>query len=169
MAVLLSVVACTGLSAQSLDRAVLGAAGGENRAGAVQLQWTLGETAIQTHYTDEGLLTEGFHQPELRVESPEQQALPESFRSEQASPGLELTAFPNPTPDQLQVRLSSTREGEGQLELRSATGQRLWAEPIRLRADHQQLPMANYAAGTYYLSLRDATGRLLQILKVTKM
>jgi hypothetical protein len=169
MAVLLSVVACTGLSAQSLDRAVLGAAGGETQEGKIQLQWTLGETAIQTHHMDEGLLTEGFHQPELRVESPEQQALPESFRPEQASPGLELTAFPNPTPDQLQVKLFSTQDGEGQLELRTATGQCLWAEPIRLRTGHQQLPMANYAAGTYYLCLRGATGRLLQTLKVTKM
>lgn len=54
---------------QSIERSVIGSAGGFASAGTVQLSWTAGETVINTASAGSVILTQGFQQPETGTSS----------------------------------------------------------------------------------------------------
>lgn len=59
---LLCVISIT-INAQSIDRNTIAAAGGSALVNDHYIDWTIGESVIETIYNDEYIISEGFHQP----------------------------------------------------------------------------------------------------------
>ena len=127
------------------------------------LDWTLGELAVSSLETPNGLLTEGFHQPMLRVES--------TFESpiQKGETNFQMRIAPNPVTSNLSIRIHSEGEGEGELALWDARGQRLKRAAVDLSLAQQDWDLSGYASGIYTVTLRDEKGALLRSYKISKI
>ena len=74
---------------------VVGTAGTVFENENMSISWTIGETVIETLMHDNGILTQGFHQPTLSVVSVE----------DLVELNFNIQAFPNPTRDFLILRM----------------------------------------------------------------
>ena len=158
------------LSSQSSGLSVVSAGGDRTEGRTMTLDWTLGETAVSTIHYQKGRLTEGFHQPVLKIEEvTSTSSLPLVGAAASEVPSLTLTAAPNPVMAQLQVDIQSDSQEEGQLEMISINGQRLAQENVMLGFNRSVIEMGLYPGGTYYLILRDQQGQVLKAVKVIKV
>ncbi|MEM9921088.1 MAG: T9SS type A sorting domain-containing protein [Bacteroidota bacterium] len=81
--------------------------------------------------------------------------------------GQDLRVFPNPSSDQLRLNGSMIREGV-QVRLISLTGQQLLTRAVQDRGQ-MQLNTTELPAGTYFIQLQDAQGRLLTSQRIVIM
>ena len=95
---LIGACVCTIAMSQSLSPQLIASAGGSASAENVQIDWSVGETAVTTIGTNP-MLTQGFHQGYLQVTS-----LP--FTPEL----MDIVAYPNPVSSRLTIEISSTDE-----------------------------------------------------------
>lgn len=144
-------------SAQNLPRTVIGAAGTTYVQPAFgDLHFTVGEVA--TSRLENGLvLTEGFHQTytSLLVGTRDRGDL-----------AVEITLFPNPTLDVLNVELAERIDGR--IEVYDQLGRRVSETPITQRA--HQLDFTALADGPYVVRVRDGSGRsgAYQVIKAQR-
>jgi len=68
--------------------------GQSNTSSGVSLNATLGELAITTEQSSEGIITQGFHQTNLSVLS-----------VDDLDPQLKVSLYPNPSPDLFHVEM----------------------------------------------------------------
>ena len=151
------------MHAQEKDPSVLSTAGNTAKGAGITLNWTLGEMAISTLATADGLLTEGFHQPMLRVES-----MLES-PTKKGETNFQMSIAPNPVTSTLSIRIDSEEEGEGELAFWDARGQRLKRATVDLSLAQQEWDLSGYASGIYTVTLRDEKGMLLHSYKISKI
>jgi hypothetical protein len=151
------------LHAQQKDPTVLSAAGNTTKGAGITLDWTLGEMAVSSIETPNGLLTEGFHQPMLRVES--------TFESpaKKGETNFQMTLAPNPATSTVSIRIHSEGEGVGEIALWNAHGQRLERATVDLSLAQQDWDLSSYASGIYTVTLRDEKGVLLRSYKISKI
>ncbi len=151
------------LHAQQKDPAVLSAAGNTAKGAGITLDWTLGELAVSTLATTDGLVTEGFHQPMLRVES--------TFESpiKKGETTFQMTIAPNPVTSTVSIRIHSEGEGAGEIALWDARGQRLQRATVDLSLALQEWDLSSYASGIYTVTLWDEKGVLLRSYKISKL
>lgn len=131
----------TELSGQTIDRQVIGLAGGISTGNGITLSWTAGEMAVQRAYADNGggSVTEGFQQPHLSL-------IPESAQ------GLEVSFFPNPVSHLFTVRLPAKEERTFHAQILDQQGRVL--KTIRgLVAGDRQIDVEALPAGAYHLRL----------------
>ncbi len=131
----------TSLSGQSIDRQVIGLAGGVSAGNGITVSWTTGEIAVQRAYAENGSgsVTEGFQQPHLSL-------IPESPAS------LEVSFFPNPVSHLFTVRLPAKEERTFQAQILDQQGRVIKA--IRgLVAGDCQIDVEALPAGAYHLRL----------------
>lgn len=150
-------------SAQEQSSSVLSSAGNTTKGTAITLDWTLGELAVSSLATPDGLLTEGFHQPMLRVES-----MLES-PTKKGETNFQMSIAPNPVTSTLSIRIDSEEEGEGELAFWDARGQRLKRATVDLSLAQQEWDLSGYASGIYTVTLRDEKGTLLHSYKISKI
>jgi len=140
---------------QEISRSVVGNAGSyyQNLVFG-NLHWTVGEVAV-SRLQSETELGQGFHQSyyELFVETID--VLPTDW---------DVLIYPNPTADQLQVKIPSEEVVE--LQLFSTQGQLLLTE-TKVHAE-ATLSLDHLPAGIYYLRLLDPSGnkKSFQIQKI---
>jgi hypothetical protein len=148
---------------------VISSAGGISAGEKITLEWTLGESAISTVRHEKGMLTEGYHQPLLQLVNVNADEIPSlEYTETLQSHGLQLRAIPNPVMSVLQVTIESSLVDEGRLQLLSANGKLLSEWATLLQQSSMDLAMDTYAAGTYFLILRDEDGRILESRKIIK-
>ncbi|MDX1907936.1 MAG: T9SS type A sorting domain-containing protein [Bacteroidia bacterium] len=148
------------VQAQTLERQVIGAAGGFGTAAGIQLSSTVGEAATTTLQSGAFILSQGFQQGDL-------------FRVGIDDPGIRVSyqLYPNPTTGQIV------------LELEAATAVRLTLELTDMRGRAIALPeqsvmltpratlawdLSHLAEGTYLITLRDPAGNAAQTLRFQK-
>lgn len=161
---LVFVMTCS-LSAQQSQQYVIGAQGGSAKSDAIQLEWTLGEPAIQTVATPNGMLTEGFHQPVLTVEKVNEGTI---IPSANVAPSLlSARVFPNPTSGMLNVKLEGNLAQKVQLVLYDITGQPLQQRSM-FDTDALDLDLSALPSGVYNLRLRTDDGSYNEFFRVVK-
>lgn len=131
----------TDLSGQTIDRQVIGLAGGISTGNGITVSWTAGEMAVQRAYAENGggSVTEGFQQPHL------------SLILEPAQ-GLEVSFFPNPVSHLFTVRLPAKEERTFHAQILDQQGRVL--KTIRgLVAGDRQIDVEALPAGAYHLRL----------------
>lgn len=151
------VVLC--VHAQSLTPEVQASSGDFYTGGGVTLSWTLGETVTETYSSPSNIVTQGFQQPDVTV-----------TKVEEATAGVNVVVFPNPTAGQLSVELTSVASRKMQLELVDINGRLLHSQQAEVPAGVQTLTMdiASLAAGQYMLRVKDTGKKTESVYRIQK-
>lgn len=153
---------CHFVSAQTLSPYVISSSGGNSETVPISLDWTLGELAVQTIRTKGGILTEGFHQPHLKVEKVQDfQALNDQ--------GYEIQIAPNPVHYQLGLYIKTELETSLQLRILSLNGVQLHQQKVNYPFENVQLNFEQYPSGMYLLQVFGDSNQLIQNFKVNKI
>jgi hypothetical protein len=142
---------------------VVSTAGNHSENGTVQLSWTVGEPVIFTLSNGSNILTQGMHQSKLTVT-----AIKEIELS-----GLEISAFPNPANEYVNLKvshLSSDQPGEMwkefSFELYDMNGKVLMQKQII--STETVIKMDSYAPATYFLKVTKDK-KLIETFKIIKL
>lgn len=165
-----SLALATGGTAQRLSPSVLAAGGGSARTATMSLDWTLGESVVETAKLPDRIYTQGFHQPTLQV----------TEQVSSANPLLTVDEYliqiaPNPVQAILNVRIKAydgsvvdKMDEKVQLQLTDMTGKVLQVREAFLLDDPIQVNMVALPAGMYLLSVQKTAGTPIKTFKVLK-
>lgn len=140
----------------SIERDVIGAAGDHFTSPTFSLSWTLGEPVSETISNDDVMLTQGFHQGEFKLT-----AVKEPLAGQ-----FDITVFPNPTPDVLNIRFNSGMDEIITVQLYSMSGEKILFE--KTQDKNIQLNLAALSSASYLLSLRKLDGSLITTYVINK-
>lgn len=143
--------------AQQLSPTVMATAGGQDKNKQLSLEWTLGETFVETVSLPNHIYTQGFHQPMLRVEELPQNASPYRVR-----------IAPNPVVAMLNVSIEAEEDAKFQLYLTDMTGRTFYNMAAQVQADPVQVDMKTLPAGVYILQVATLDGKPVKTFKVVK-
>lgn len=146
---------------QSFDRSVLASDGAVSSVGSVTLDWTLGELATTTLVTENGMLTQGFHQPQLSVSTLLSYENLETF--------YQVQVMPNPVSSILYVNVISDREEPLIVNLLDLNGKVLKKEKIDFPFDPLQFDMTRYPSGLYVIRVITENHQPVGLFKVNKL
>lgn len=140
-------------TAQSIAPDVLATSGDHFSNATAQLSYTLGEPMTETVAAGSGMITEGFHQPDLLITAVTSYA-----------PSVTMTIAPNPAGSFFTVSLDGTKEPVN-LDVFDTEG-RLLLEQILPAADRSTVDISMLPAGVFLLRLSDQSGQLLKTAKL---
>lgn len=151
---LLAVGFSFGINAQTADQYVIGSLGGSFTNASIDVNYTAGEAVIETLSSATIIVTQGFQQP-----------LEAGVGLEEIELFSNLSLYPNPTNDVLNIRLEGMQEnysGEAELEIYSVNGERVFSDQLQ-SIDLNfgiQLHVANLMPGHYQVRLITPDGRV---------
>ena len=154
---------------QKLSPEVISSAGNISKSSSVSLDWTLGETVVESSKTNDKHYTQGFHQTYLKVTT----VLPTN--NTRLSSDYNMTVFPNPVEAILEVKISSENLpqdeiGKVDLFLFNLVGQQLLVQKTNEKSGGSTfIDMSTFASGTYFLKAQKENGVLLKSFKITKV
>ncbi len=148
----------------SLGQSVIAADGGVGGTDKIRIEWTLGEFAIATLTTPNGLLTEGFHQPSLQVTRlPPSEVALHSLTEEH----LKISMAPNPVRDLLNIKIEHEKDLPIHLRLLDGNG-RVILQQKALAPSQVELNLSKYASGLYFLQFHRQDGPAIETYKISK-
>jgi Secretion system C-terminal sorting domain len=147
--------------AQRLSPSVLAVSGGTARSQTMTLDWTLGETIVETATTSGRLYTQGFHQPLLQVSEQPNQV--------NAEVGYQFTVAPNPVASYLTVGITAPESTAFQLLLTDMNGRQYDLPIVPESTKSTQIDMTPFPAGMYLLRIGKADGPILKTYKIVKV
>lgn len=149
----------TGIS-QSVEPEVYATSGGHYTGTNAQLSFTIGEPVIETVSNTNNIITQGFHQTSYDITS----------IKENPDLGYEISVFPNPVDNTLQVNINGTVDNSTlKIELMDITGKILTNEKIAGTIITYQLNMKEYASGSYFLRITNEKKQLINSFKIQKV
>jgi hypothetical protein len=141
----LIILSCCGLC---LAQQVISTAGDHYVNGTAQLSWTIGEPVISTFNNGSNILTQGMHHGLLLIDAIEEIELP----------GLEISAFPNPANEFVNLKVTNALTGqpdemckELSFQLYDMNGKVIMQNQIV--STETLIKMYNYAPSTYFLKV----------------
>lgn len=133
---------------------VVSSSGGQGSNGLLSLEWTVGETVINTFDNQEHILTQGFHQTEITVTSIEKLA----------GTDIAINVFPNPASQYINISIESQPENYS-FALYDFNGREVAAGPLE---DTQTLiSLAGLTPSVYILRVKQS-GKIIETFKVVK-
>jgi hypothetical protein len=147
------------VAAQTLAPEVVSSAGDQVNISAGTIEWTIGETVIDTYLGSGYIVTKGFHQPSLMVSSVHENNLQQTF-----------SVYPNPIVDQFQIDFTSVKEGIYSIELFDASGRRV-SEQSQYVSENRKtvmIIMEDKSAGIYTLKITSIQNNIFSFFKVVK-
>ncbi len=148
------------VGAQQIKQEVIASAGGFNVASdnSISISWTLGETIIPTFTSQDGtlILTHGFQQKVLITTVAENILNP-----------VQVTVFPNPASEVINIEFDTPTDGEISLFLLDTQGKLVKTDKIEAATTNKQINMQDLPSGIYYLRL--TKGKLVNVYKVVKL
>jgi hypothetical protein len=152
--ILITVQLFLGLSSV-LSQEVRSSSGGGYSTFYGKIDFTIGETVINTLSNGTNFVTQGFHQPQLIVSS-----------VEDFSENLLVNVFPNPVLTELRINLDDIYEGY-QLSLIDINGKSVLTSPIK--GKENSINVSFLSAGIYLLLIQDAIGIPLKSYQIHKL
>ena len=146
---------------QCIGQSVFATQGDVSHGETMSLSWTLGELATASLSTENGMITEGFHQPALKVESIDVET------KEKTSP-FTVSAYPNPVQGKLNIVNTSTENIAFSMYMYDATGKIILQKDNAEKAKTASIDMTPLAAGLYFLEVKDTNGLTIETLSITK-
>ena len=138
----------TTLSAQQLERWVIGAAGGYHTGSGIQVSDNVGETMVETidGAGNAFILTQGFEQGSTP---------PPAGVNGAPYNNADLLVYPNPGNSIYQVTLRLPGNTEGQITVFNVLGQPLQQFNVALghQTVQQQIDLTQYASGVYFVQV----------------
>lgn len=137
---------------------VISSAGTRNQSNTFILDWTLGELAITTLKGNSNLLSQGFHQPKFLITS-----------IDELQKGIgEITVYPNPTPDLVQMKMTFDKEKTVQVRLIDASGKQLSFNEYKGLQILESISLRDYANGIYFIKFTLSEDKTTQTFKIQK-
>ena len=158
-----------GLSAQTTSRSVIASDGGSGQAGGVQLEYTLGELAVDGLTGQPVSMTEGFQQPSLRVEPIDDitQPGPDVDNAAASTPMIALT--PNPVTATLAIRFGPQAPEAVALDVHDASGTPVLRRRLDPAYGDASVDMTHLPAGVYYFRFTPTDPRYANTYKIIKI
>ena len=149
----------TYLHAQTIERQVIGSAGGYSTATGIQVSSSTGEAVIATGTSGSIVLTQGFEQPDSVGTNAVQNI---------SINNATLKVYPNPTQGSVILDITVTQPATYTITVYDAVGRALTTEqPISVTArETKRLDFSSYAAGNYIVAVR--SGNEMKSIKVVK-
>lgn len=145
------------LSIAAQKQEVISSAGGYFVATGINISWTLGETIIPSYGPVNGLiLTHGF-----------QSVLRTVIVEENIETPVEVTVYPNPASDYLNISFTEPPDTKVDLYLFDTNGKLFKNEVIEPLSGDKQLDFQDLPSGVYILKL--VKGKLSNVYKVIKL
>lgn len=138
---------------------VIGAAGGTHSRQEISLDWTLGETFVESTVSGNRWHTQGFHQPLLSAKA--------LFPSN--AMGYDVKIFPNPASELLNIFIKTTEEEILNLKLVDVTGKTIYNQVVPPRTAEVQLILKHVPEGMYMLSIVNPSGYRINSFKIIKL
>jgi hypothetical protein len=123
------------------------------------LSWSIGENGIETFTNCDLVLTQGFHQPSLKI----------TQIDEPNSVDLQLTVYPNPIKDFLTISIQSPDEISCTAGLYALSGKLLKNKEIKGKTILEKMDLSTYPPNLYILKIVGRNGQFLQTYKVQKI
>lgn len=142
------------VQAQSIERQVIGSAGG-SYSGSFQVDWTAGETVTTTASAGSVILTQGFQQPASSTSG-----------VKTVSSSNNVTVYPNPTGATVNVAWTGT-SFSGTMELYDANG-RLVFTGSETAASKAVIDLSAQAPGIYTLRLTGSDAQV-SVHRITRL
>jgi len=142
------------LSAQSL----INTSGNSVKTEKVQLQWSIGEVAIESLIGNSVILTQGVHQVWMDLVSVQ------TFSKDDFT----VKAYPNPVRRELQIELQGNKPANMELRLYGVAGKLVYTKKISMLEEQLAISFSRYDAGIYHLILLNSSGEKLKNLKLIK-
>lgn len=143
----INLIAFFGLSmsalGQNIERNVIASSGSSGSGANISIDYTIGESLVQTYTGGSNILTQGFHQPASGTVS-----------IEEVTEVIGSRVFPNPFTDVVQLELEINQSATVELKLTDVTGRLLnVVSAIDFNQGRQILSLstANLASGSYVL------------------
>lgn len=147
--------------AQQLSNQVLVPAAGLATAGVLSYSQTIGETAVELINNDGYVLTQGFQQPGITIES-----------GPNPNPGTGVEVYPNPATTLINVKLYSDQAHKFKVEIINLTGRVAMTTSLEFSTGYYyilQMEVAGLANGFYFVRVSSDDGIINRIFKIEKM
>ena len=146
---------------QSLERQVIGSAGGYDVAGGVSLSFTIGEPVVETAISGSVVLTQGFQQPDdIGV------GIKEEIKIK-----MDYTVYPNPTENLIFIEMTTEEQVEVKITLVNTLGQTIDELSMTSLVNgtvKETMDLSLLAAANYILVMSDLSGNVLESFKIKK-
>ncbi|MCG8327699.1 MAG: T9SS type A sorting domain-containing protein [Chitinophagales bacterium] len=147
------------LNAQNISPVVVSSAGESYQGNLMQIDWTLGELAITSIQNSSRQITQGFHQPNYIITNIK--GLPENIGY--------IHIYPNPTSDELQIKLDLEQQSNIEVQLISINGISLWTKKIIDNQIEENINIGDLPSTTYFLRFVIDESNNYQIFKIQKI
>jgi hypothetical protein len=142
-------------NAQTTSPELVSSAGDSFNNTSYQLDWSIGELQTETYAGSQNTLTQGFHQGTYIITGIDENPLLK----------FSVTAFPNPASEFIMLKVKSEKFNEMQYTITDLSGKVL--QTGKLLNETKQINFANYAVGTYFISVSQ-NDRRVQSFQVIK-
>ena len=146
---------------QTISPSVISSTGGAISDTATVLNWTLGETVIQNIQSGNNYLSQGFHQPYYTVIT----------AVENTTAFFDVTVFPNPTANILNIIINSDSELPFEFFLFDINGKILFQKEERTIAKQHTFiyDTGNLATGLYFIKITNTEKNISETFKIQKV
>jgi hypothetical protein len=145
---------------QNISQDVIATSGSSGRTPTLNIDWTIGEQAVETYNGTTQIYTQGFQQPLLRI-TPQP-------TSDISFPGAEIIVAPNPFVQSITARIRLEEKQDVSIHILDAQGKKLLSSPATSDFVPVSINMQQFATGTYYLNFLDPKGTLIKSFKILK-
>ncbi len=140
---------------QSLTPWLISTAGSHDDSSGGTLSWSVGELAITTLEGDEHMITQGFHQGSLDIET----------TYKMADTDYELHTYPNPARDYVTIEVNHDSYEHLHFTLLDIHGSKLKGD--HLKGYTTRLSVQSLNSGIYFLNIADQN-TIIQTFRITK-
>jgi hypothetical protein len=148
--------------AQTFSPEVIPIQAGMDQTDHMILEWTLGETFVETLLHDSNMFTQGFHQPILKVEIQQQYIKTES------SSELDITIAPNPVQGVLNINIKSTEDNRMEINLYDINGKLNRSASVFAKQNSVAFDVSDLPPSIYLLQITDKNGSTVETYKIIK-
>ena len=156
------------LSAQQLINEVVSSGGGSGQTGSIQLDWTLGDLAVQDGTLRAQRFTEGFQQPVILIERVDP-ATKDHSQTIEAPVNNVITLSPNPVSAQLTIHFEHAESKWMKCQVLDARGNPLFIRTMNTKEGDQFLDLSTLAPGlafVQFISENDGTITVFKLVKI---
>ena len=164
------ILLCSGIMqmhAQKLGPSVLAAGGGTATAATIHMDWTLGEMAVDNYTGHPFSVTEGFHQPVVRIDKAYQ--VPDQSIAGRSPISTDVTVYPNPASDQLVIQIPPASAGEWTIDVWNSHGHLLFAGKVAEDVSTFELDIHEFNKGLFFVHIALPSRDIRTVFKVTKI
>jgi hypothetical protein len=148
----------SGVMAQTVDRSVVASNGGSFVGSTHSIDWTIGEPCSETYQFSGRAITQGFHQPDVKLASIQ------NYDEKEGN----LFIYPNPVYQTLNVNFESLPIGFYIGEIYDMRGSQIRSFKIKTEEKSQtvQIELGNLMNAEYVLNIRSTDNKFFKSIKI---